>query len=194
MWTQIAKREWSATTEDGDPLRVRSVGLKEDAAFGAYRGGKYLGEEKTLEAAQKRAEKGIAKARPVAAEPVPAKEAIPVPPSFGKPLPAPSPALPGKGAPVAARKGPRSGDTEVPAPGKSQPASTGHGPINPLSRIVVLRQENGAAAGSKRYAQYDLAKRSATAGDFKRAGGKKHELELFVARGWLRLEEDKNAR
>lgn len=57
------------------------------------------------------------------------------------------------------------------------------------SRLAVLEAGNPCAPGSKRYAQYDLAKRCATRAEFKSGGGAKTELDLFVKRGWIRLDE-----
>jgi hypothetical protein len=205
-WVQLDKRAWSAQSKDGKPLRVKMVGLKEDAAWGAYRAGMYLGEEATLEEAQRRAEAGAAKPR--AAPPQPPEPEPPVAtggaarptragaqggpekatPQGGPTLSTPAKEKPAPGHP-AMGAGASAGAKSRP-PGKGPPPKPEKGSWPPPSdtRIIILKEGNTAAAGSKRYAQYDLCKRSETVGDFKKAGGRMDELLLFRWREWIKLE------
>lgn len=62
-------------------------------------------------------------------------------------------------------------------------------PKKEAKRISIIETGNPCAAGSKRYELYEVAKGCATVAEFKAAGGAKSELNLFVVRGWIKLED-----
>jgi len=155
LWSQVDKREWHAYTDKGIFLLVRQVGNGDNIGFTVKRNGHYLGEDDTLETAQKRAENGNAKSRT-------SKEN-----ALDKIVEMKSP------PPCAVERQPKPTRTTIPL----------------TARIVVLKQENSCAPGGRRFAQYDLVKRSATFEDFKIHGGIKSEFRLFMRLGWIELEE-----
>lgn len=190
LWTKLDKREWSARTDKGMLLRIREVGIREDRAFGAYRAGRYLGSDPTLEEAQRRAERGREKARSASPSPAPVPGPENVPTATGKADPREARRQPERGSlsretvPLAGRVPPSTGHKARGAPDlrKSQFPE-----LRPDTKILLREGANKCAAGSLRFSQYDIAKRSATFSEFKKAGGKTKELLLFVHRGWIAL-------